>query len=223
MTAMDQRSLYQSMRTLTRRTLAVLRRRMRDLPDEVAGDAQELVDAESAILARCQPLIDERIPAARTRVHGDYHLGQVLFTGRDFAIIDFEGEPLRPIGERRLKRTPLKDVAGMLRSFDYAAHSAVWRGIERGDLPAPGEDGYEALTAWAAFWSRWVSAAFLRTYLETAQDAPFLPREGHHLRALLDASVLEKAIYEVAYELANRPGWVGIPISGIRALLAAPA
>jgi maltose alpha-D-glucosyltransferase/alpha-amylase len=222
MSAMDQRSLYQSMRTLTRRTLSLLRRRMRDLPEDLVPEAQALLDSEAEMLGRCQALLDERITAARTRVHGDYHLGQVLFTGRDFVIIDFEGEPLRPIGERRLKRTPLRDVAGMLRSFDYAAQSAVLSGIERGEYPPLGDDRCEQLRRWAGFWNAWVGAAFLRTYLQTADGAPFLPTRRRHVRTLLDASLLEKAIYEVSYELANRPGWVRIPLSGIRGLLSAP-
>jgi maltose alpha-D-glucosyltransferase / alpha-amylase len=216
--AMYQRSLYQSMRTLTRRTFTQLRRGLGGLDADVRGQAQELLASEPEIIRRYRAIIDRKIDAARIRCHGDYHLGQALFTGRDFVIIDFEGEPLRPLGERRLKRTPMRDVAGMLRSFDYAAYSALFAQIERDSYPSAAE-AMAALDPWARFWSAWVSAAFLRTYLETAQGAAFLPTDRASVRVLLDTSMLEKAVYEVAYELANRPGWLPVPMAGIRRLL----
>ena len=110
-----------------------------------------------------------------TRIHGDYHLGQVLFTGSDFVIIDFEGEPARPLEERRKKRSPLQDVAGMLRSFHYAAYApllaAKWRRVRRRNSCKPGTR--------AQYWQKWVSAAFLKTYLEVSGNANFIPqRQG---------------------------------------------
>jgi len=141
----------------------------------------------------------------------------VLYTGKDFVIIDFEGEPARPITERRLKRSPLRDVAGMVRSFDYAAHAGLAEARRRGLVPpeqlALGE-------AWARYWQRWASALFLRAYLGRAVDAPFLPVADNDRAVLLDALLLEKALYELAYELDHRPDWAGIPLRGLMALVA---
>jgi maltose alpha-D-glucosyltransferase/alpha-amylase len=182
----------------------------RSLTDEVLGRRGEL-------LARFRTLLDKRIEGERIRTHGDYHLGQVLFTGKDFVVIDFEGEPIRPLSERRLKRSPLRDVAGMLRSFDYAAAA----GLDRARAVALGAGEADALEGWARFWQRWVSVAFLRGYLEAAGDARFLPRSQAERQALLDVYVLEKAVYELGYEMANRPDWAAIPARGILALLEA--
>jgi maltose alpha-D-glucosyltransferase/alpha-amylase len=150
----------------------------------------------------------------RIRIHGDYHLGQVLYTGKDFVIIDFEGEPARSLTERRLKRSPLRDVAGMLRSFHYAAHHAIFARLSRPeDLPA--------MEQWAAFWQLWVSTGFLQSYLEVAGQGGFLPWEEEQFQVLLDAFCLEKAMYELGYELNNRPEWVKLPIQGILQLVQA--
>ena len=141
------------------------------------------------------------------RCHGDYHLGQVLFTGTDFVIIDFEGEPTRSLGERRLKRSPLRDVAGMIRSFHYAAYA------ELGENPEP------AAERRVIEWYRASSAAFLQTYLEVAGRAVFIPSDRKQTEKLLNIFLLEKAVYELGYELNNRPGWAHIPIRGIKSLL----
>ncbi len=217
-TQLYQRSLYQSMRSLTRRVLLLLRRHLPELPDEVRPEAAALAESEGELLRRCRRVLSKKIHSTRIRTHGDYHLGQVLFTGRDFVIIDFEGEPARPLGERRLKRSPMRDVAGMLRSFHYAAWSALYDQVER-DIFAEPDDAVAALEPWAQLWTAWVSAAFLRSYLETAQGASFLPQGEEELRTLLDAHLLEKAVYELGYELNNRPTWVHIPLQGIHQLL----
>ena len=149
---------------------------------------------------------------ARVRIHGDYHLGQVLYTGKDFVIVDLEGEPSRSISERRFKRSPLRDVAGMIRSFEYAAAYAVRQGPVRiEDIPA--------LLPWASLWQRWASASFLRGYFEASGDAAYLPRGADATAAMLDFYLLDKAIYELRYELNNRPDWVPIPLAGVRRLL----
>jgi maltose alpha-D-glucosyltransferase / alpha-amylase len=217
-TALYQRSLYQSMRSLAGRTFQLLAQRADTLPEADQQEAAALLGAREEIFARFQALLERKVETVRIRTHGDYHLGQVLYTGKDFVIIDFEGEPARPLSERRLKRSPLRDVAGMLRSFHYAADVAVYQEAEAGLVPAGRRP---VLEAWAEAWARWASIAFLQAYLATAADAPFLPAGRAELKLLLDAFVLEKAIYELAYELNNRPGWVGIPLHGIRRLLAA--
>ena len=153
----------------------------------------------------------------RIRIHGDYHLGQVLFTGKDFVIIDFEGEPARPISERCFKRSPLRDVAGMLRSFHYALHSAIRSETGRGvrgwrDMPE--------LEAWADFWYAWVGAAFRAgLYGAGRRGVRSSPQSRDEANLLLDIFLLEKAVYELQYELNNRPDWVSIPVAGILDLL----
>ena len=157
--------------------------------------------------------------SVRTRTHGDYHLGQVLWTGKDFVIIDFEGEPLRSVGERRLKRSPLRDVAGMLRSFDYAANVGLRQGVDLGlvaDLPS----AVKQLGGWARLWTAWVCRRFLDGYLGAAEGQPFVPTDVDDLRLLLDVFLLEKASYEVRYELDNRPDWVAIPLAALADLVA---
>ncbi len=212
-----QRSLYQSMRTLTRKTARLVQQRLTVLDGEDRDRAQEFLDEERRLLGSFERLTGGKITAQRIRTHGDYHLGQVLYTGRDFVIIDFEGEPTRSLGERRLKRSPLRDVAGMLRSFHYAAYAGMYDQIQQG-IVAP--DAEDELEAWARYWHLWVSAGYLRAYLATAQEGAFLPGDPRHLRDLIDAYLLEKAIYELAYELNNRPSWVAIPLKGIAELLA---
>src|SRR5262249_38971552 len=134
----------------------------------------------------------------------------------DFVLIDFEGEPARPLAERRHKRSPLRDVAGMVRSFDYVAHQGLAEAQRRGLVPA---EGLTAAEAWARYWQRWAAATFVRAYLGRVGDATFLPVADADRTVLLDAFLLEKALYELAYELDHRPDWAGIPLRGIVGLL----
>jgi maltose alpha-D-glucosyltransferase/alpha-amylase len=207
-----QRSLYQSMRNMTRQVFQLLRRSLKGLPDLVRLEAVQVIALESDILKCFRSILDREISALRIRCHGDYHLGQVLYTGKDFVIIDFEGEPAHPLSERRLKRLPLRDVAGMVRSFHYAAHTALM--VQKAEGPVREED-FPSLELAVRFWYLWVSVAFLKTYLDTVAQSPILPREPDELRILFDAYLLEKAIYELGYELNNRPDWVRIPLRGI--------
>ncbi len=211
-----QRSLYQSMRTLTGRTLPLLRRNLKQLPEDIQADGRDILDRNKEILDRFHALLDLKITGLRTRCHGDYHLGQVLFTGKDFVIIDFEGEPARPISERQIKRSPLRDVAGMLRSFHYAAYSALIA-LEKQGMVRP--DNRPSLESWANYWYVWVCAAFVKFYMDHVAGDGFVPATPAEQVVLLDALLLEKAVYELGYELNNRPDWVKIPIHGIRQLL----
>jgi maltose alpha-D-glucosyltransferase/alpha-amylase len=203
-----QRSLYDSMRTLAKKNLRLLRQRFKSLPEGVQAAAGRVLAAEDEIVERFRRLTSRKLTAERIRTHGDYHLGQVLYTGRDFVILDFEGEPSRSLSERRLKRSPFRDVAGMLRSFQYAAYVRLFEEAAEG-VASP--ESLPALESWALYWERWVSAAFLQAYLRRARSASFLP----------DAYLLEKAVYELGYELNNRPDWVRIPLQGILQILAA--
>ncbi|HLN14502.1 MAG TPA: maltose alpha-D-glucosyltransferase, partial [bacterium] len=223
MTPHDQRSLYQSERALVQQALLSLRKQLRTLPDDAQSPAEQVLGAEGALLARFRAVVGAKLSGMRIRVHGDYHLGQVLYTGKDFVIIDFEGEPARTLTERRLKRSALRDVAGMLRSFHYAAHAAVRDQAARGVVSAH-PDARAALEARLGIWRRWVCAAFLRGYLVETDGAAFLPQTRADMRVLLDVHLLEKAVYELRYELNNRPDWVRIPLLGILELLSrAPA
>lgn len=216
-TALYQRSIYQSMRSHSGRIFQSLRRNVGRLPERQQAEAREVLELNDRIQQRYRGLIARKIDVQRIRIHGDYHLGQVLYTGRDFVIIDFEGEPARPVSERRMKRSALRDVAGMLRSFHYASYSAFFEAQERGVVR---EEDAERLEAWARFWNLWVSVHFLGAYLQHTEGAPFIPRDQDELELLLDTFTLDKAVYEVGYELNNRPDWVSIPLRGILQLMA---
>jgi maltose alpha-D-glucosyltransferase/alpha-amylase len=206
-----QRSIYQSMRTQMVQVLQLLRRRAKGV-----ADAEALLAREQEIQLRFRRVLDGRITGLRIRTHGDFHLGQVLRTGNDFVIIDFEGEPSRPLSERRIKRSALRDVAGMLRSFHYAPYAVV-HGQSQGSVIR--SEDLAALESGARFWHRAVGTAFVRAYLAESGDAAHLPRTRDEQRVLLDAYLLEKALYEIVYELNNRPEWVGIPLRGVLDLL----
>jgi maltose alpha-D-glucosyltransferase/alpha-amylase len=210
------RALYQSIRSGVRESLGLLRSRQDLLSDPDRVTSERLLGASADIEARARRLLEQRIGGQRIRVHGDLHLGQVLDTGGDVMIIDFEGEPARPLGERRLKRPALTDMAGMIRSFHYAAH---WSRMERPAMFE--EDGAgERFGTWARFWYQWVTAACIRGYREVTDGAPFLPHDDQAWSVLLDALLLSKAAYELRYEIGSRPTWVGIPMSGLEELLA---
>jgi maltose alpha-D-glucosyltransferase/alpha-amylase len=206
-----QRSIYQSVRSLIGRTFQDLRKLLPSLPASVRPAAERIIQSEELLLTRLQRITGDKIETIRTRIHGDYHLEQVLFTGKDYMIIDFEGEPLRPISERRIKRSPLRDVAGMLRSYQYAAYAVLYTR----DGTLNNTDELERLQRWADFWSFWVCVAFLDGYLTTAAHEAFIPNDPGDLEILLETFVVEKAIYELNYEMNNRPDWLPIPINGI--------
>ena len=215
-----QRALYQSMRNGAARSVQLLRRRVGTLDEATEREARSVLAREKQIMELLRRVTTHRLNVVRIRCHGDYHLGQVLWTGRDYVIIDFEGEPARPLSERRLKRSPMADVAGMLRSYQYAAYSGVRGMIARGELSA-GSSDLPRIERWAKLWESHVSGAFLRGYLDSASDAavPFVPGDEPGVRTMLEAWLVSKAMYEVNYELNNRPDWVSIPLRGILEIL----
>jgi maltose alpha-D-glucosyltransferase/alpha-amylase len=210
--AMAQRSVFQNMRAMLRRSWELLGKKLPKLPANFREEAEEIFAAEKQILAQQQRILDRISGAAKIRIHGDYHLGQVLYTGKDFIILDFEGEPARALSERKLKRSALRDVAGMMRSYQYAAYSALWQ-------PSMRTEDIPFLERWADFWYRQMSGVFLQSYLATSAGAAFIPRDEDDLQVMLEAYLLDKAVYEVGYELNNRPDWVVIPIRGIKHIL----
>ncbi|MFP4095924.1 MAG: maltose alpha-D-glucosyltransferase [Cyclobacteriaceae bacterium] len=208
-----QRSLFSSLQSQVRGTFQVLEKTMKNLDEKIREDAEEIRDMRRDILKCMQKIYEHKIDTMKIRTHGDYHLGQVLFTGKDFVILDFEGEPARAYSERRLKRSPLRDVAGMIRSFHYAAYN----GLFRNESFSKGEAEY--LDAWAEQWYHYISGVFMKAYIERSQGGGYLPSNKEDLQILLDTFLLEKAVYELGYELNNRPGWASIPMRGIKYIM----
>jgi len=182
------------------------------LPDDTVEAAALALSRRGALLNKFRRLTQLPSAGQWTRIHGDYHLGQVLRSRGDFVILDFEGEPARPLSERRLKHSPLKDVAGMLRSFSYAAFVALTKYTSRRP------EHYAQLESWARLWETSVSAEFLRSYLEALGSSPIIPPQGEAFDTVLDIYMLDKALYELVYELNNRPTWIRIPLHGIVSL-----
>jgi len=220
-TPMYQRAVMQSIRNGLRSATGALARDAANLKGDTLAMAKAVLQGESRLAHIIAPLRQATLKGMRIRIHGDYHLGQVLHTGKDFVIIDFEGEPLRAIGERRIKRSPLRDVAGMVRSFDYAA----WASLDKYGELIPGEraGAQAALTQAARAWSQWTGQAFTTAYFErvTALQPTLLgpDQPGHEL--LLRAWLLDKICYEIVYELNSRPDWLHIPLRAAVALLGA--
>ncbi|HEX5270632.1 MAG TPA: phosphotransferase, partial [Gemmataceae bacterium] len=204
-TPSDYQALRAAVKEGGRRALDALRDHLGELPEAVASDARRLLGLGPAALDRLRA---DDPGGQKIRCHGDYHLGQVLWVDNDFVILDFEGEPTRTVEERRARQSPLKDVAGMMRSFHYAAYAGLFA-FTRGR-----PDDVGCLEPWAGLWFQWASAAFLRGYRAAAGEARFLP-PADGFAALLDAFLLDKAFYELLYELNNRPDWVRIPLRGI--------
>jgi maltose alpha-D-glucosyltransferase/alpha-amylase len=215
-TGAHQRELVKSTLDLIARTFQSLRQQTERLPQGVRDEASKVLKLEERLRQRVGLLDGFKISAMRTRIHGDYHLGQVLFTGDDFVIIDFEGEPARPLRERRSKNSPLQDVAGMLRSFHYAAYAPLLAEITGREVA---QQGLNSLDFRAQYWQTWVSATFLRAYLRTSGSLSSVPQSREELAVLLDAYVITKAVYELGYELDNRPSWLRIPLQGVSNLL----
>jgi maltose alpha-D-glucosyltransferase/alpha-amylase len=179
-----------------------------------AAAAGRVLSRRSQLLATAAAIAD--IPSAdsgmRIRIHGDYHLGQLLCTAGDYIILDFEGEPARSLAERRTKQSPLRDVAGMLRSFSYAAYAGLDAFVQLNP------SAQAALQPWAQAWTNAVSAEFLTAWRATLAASPRLSPQLPHADSLLHACLLEKALYELLYELNNRPTWLPIPLAGILSL-----
>jgi maltose alpha-D-glucosyltransferase/alpha-amylase len=204
--------LYHGLMAQMNKSLDTLRQHV----DRLAGAAQEearaVLEQQARLQERFTSLRDTRISGMRTRHHGDYHLGNVLYTGSDFIVKNFDGDYTRPMSERRIKRSPIKDVASMVRSLHYVSHAVLFNHVP-GIVTTPDVDW--RLERWAKAWYQWVSALFLRGYLETAGPANCLPHTQEEIKALLDAYTLEKGLIEIEYELEHRPDWVRIPLHGI--------
>lgn len=211
---LEQVAVAQSMTSYSNRIFQQCRNTPISIQPDVKKELDLVLSRQQDVAKRFAELKRVKLDCMRSRIHGDYHLGQVLFTGKDFVLIDFEGEPARSLTDRRLKRSPMKDVAGMVRSFHYAALSVVLKD----NNPKIKENSDLALRA-ATMWYRAVSALYLHSYLSTVAGSRILPSDKTALSVLLDAYLLEKVIYELGYELNNRPDWISIPIKGLEDLL----
>lgn len=208
-----QRSVYQSMGSQARFVFKLLKKQISKLPEAIQREAAPVLASEQEIMKRLKLILQTKYSAKKIRIHGDYHLGRVLFTGKDFVIIDFEGESAKALSERRLKRSALRDIAGMLRSFHYAVYSTLFL------HNSVREEDVALLESAADFWYSKVSKVFVKSYVNTIGKAEFLPKTTKELEMLLQIYLLDKAIYELGYELNNRPDWILIPLKGIGQVL----
>jgi maltose alpha-D-glucosyltransferase/alpha-amylase len=208
-----QRSLFSSFQSLVRVTFQNQVRNIRKLPLHLREEVKDILAMKGDILHVLKRIYNRKLGAVKIRIHGDYHLGQVLVTGKDFVILDFEGEPARSYSERRLKRSPLRDVAGMIRSFHYAAYSSLLLNdhLRKKEVAK--------LMPYAELWYHYMSGFFMKAYLETVKDTGFIPDEKEDLEVMMQTYILEKAIYELNYELNNRPDWVLIPLRSIKSIM----
>ncbi|MBW4517494.1 MAG: maltose alpha-D-glucosyltransferase [Timaviella obliquedivisa GSE-PSE-MK23-08B] len=215
-TLFHQRSVYQYMRNQAGQIFLRLKKQLKKLPIKQQASVRTLLNEQSAILDHYKRIVDQPIAVMRIRCHGNYHLEEVLYTGKDFVIIDFEGEASRPLSERRMKRSPIRDVASMVQSFYYASRIALQREVESGVIRT---ENLPLMEQWAQFVYYWTSVVFLKKYLATASGAAFLPKTQPELQVLLDAFLLEKAVYELGYEMEARPDWTDVPLQRILELL----
>jgi maltose alpha-D-glucosyltransferase / alpha-amylase len=213
LTDVDLNAQFAGIRRHSSSVLDVLKERLSHVPDEVVEVAASVLSRRRQIFDHFGSLNGDFQPTQKIRIHGDYHLGQVLRVKTDFVILDFEGEPARPLAVRRSKQCALKDVAGMLRSFGYAAYAGLM------NYTARHPEDLTRLEPWAQLWERSAGAEFLRAYRGAAQGADFLPPKDADFRKLLNVFLLDKALYEVLYELNSRPTWVRIPLVGIMSLV----
>jgi maltose alpha-D-glucosyltransferase / alpha-amylase len=213
------RAVFQSMRNLAVQNLRLLNRQSNTLAPETQSLAQRVVELEPAIIQSYRDLCDLRSSAQRLRLHGDCSLGQVLWTGKDFVFIDFEGDSSAPISERRLKHSPLRDVATMLRSFHHAASVGLDQHVARGSIPP---ENMLRFQSWLRYWNLWVSVAYLKAYFQTIGGAAILPDNEEAVRVMLRAHLLDRTMNEVGRELREGAMRLEIPFSAILFLLREP-
>ena len=213
-----QRSRYQSMRDAAVHTLRLLRRSQKNLPEPARVLAEKVAGLEPEIIKTLRVFSETRIEAMRIRCHGDYQLTQVLYTGKDFVFLNFAGDLTRSLGQRRIKRSSMYDVAAMIRSFHYATHAALVLQSEAGNLSS---ESLAQIQPWMQFWQVRIGAAFLQAYLKATSQSSLRPQSMQQLSVLLNAYLLDRAIHETAHELNQRPDWVMVPLQGILQLVEA--
>jgi len=208
-----QRSLFSSMQSLVRETFQNKKEKLQDLPEYVRKDLEEILTKKEDVLAAFKRIYAKKLDVIKIRIHGNYHLGQVLLTGKDIAITDFGGDPERSFSDRRLKRSPLRDVAAMMRSLRYVANEGFMKTsqVPKEDIPR--------LLPFADLWAYNMRGIFLRAYLETVQGSAFIPKDKQELQMMLETYMLERIIHDLKYELNHRPDWLGVPVRVLKSLI----
>jgi len=207
---------YHGMMGLITETFQALRQRISTLPQSAQEDVQKLLGMQDQVRRRFRLIPERKIAALRIRLHDDLRLEKILYTGKDFVFIGLGGRPGRPLSERRIKRSPLRDVANLLLSFEYAANSVLHDQVP-GITKRP--ESIPALEFWAAYWRDWVTGMYLKGYFETAPGSSLFPPNDADIRVLLDASFVERALEEIGRELTERPEWVQVPVRAILRIL----
>jgi maltose alpha-D-glucosyltransferase/alpha-amylase len=209
-------ALFHGLMSLTEETFLLLRQHLSALPDATQSDARKLLERREEIRTRSRLIPERRIAGLRTRLHDDLGLNRLLHTGKDFVFIGFDGRADRTLGARRIKRSPLRDVASMLLSFQYASQAVFFDQL-------PGVTRRPETTAvlefWAHYWSDWVSAAFMKAYLDALGPNPLLPSNDADIRILLDTYLLEQALEQAGAELRDRREWVQVPLGLLHRIL----
>ncbi|TBW29083.1 maltose alpha-D-glucosyltransferase [Gramella sp. KN1008] len=208
-----QRSLYSGLQTLTRTSLEKLKSVLQDLPEDVREEAREVIGLKQEILKCFRNIYHHKISVMKIRTHGDYHLKQILWTGREYIMNSFEGDPSKSFSERRIRRSAMRDLAAMIRSLHYAAYS----NILSAEYAQQRKEGN--LEEWAETWHYYISRLYIKAYLENAGNSDFVPKDPEDFKILMNTFLLEKALYELNFEIQNRPEWIIIPIRGIKAVI----
>ncbi|HEX5399676.1 MAG TPA: maltose alpha-D-glucosyltransferase [Verrucomicrobiae bacterium] len=216
MTPHYRRSVFQSMRSLAVQNLRLLRKEIKSLPPDLEPVVQQIMDWESAILELYRQLVSQWFEAGRIRIHGDCHLRQILWTGRDFVFLDFEGDATAPISERRIKRSPLRDVARMLRSFHHVAYAGFH---QQADIGGIARENLPKFEPWVRHWNRSVSLAYLQAYCERLHGSGILPAEEDKLRTMMMAYLLNQVVDELGRELRRHSDNVRAPLQAITFLM----
>jgi maltose alpha-D-glucosyltransferase/alpha-amylase len=200
-----QRSLYSSMQSLVREASQGVQRNLSQLSPAIVEAATQLLENKERLLDILKRIYSKKLDVTKIRIHGNYHLGQVLLTGKDLAIKDFGGDPYRTLSERRLKRSPLRDVVAMIASFHYTAYEGLR------DTPE--------LLPFAGFWAYHQSGFFVKAYLETVHEASFIPVNKQDLQMMLQTYLLQRALHNLADDMNSRPEWAIVPLGIIKTVL----
>ncbi|WP_300439806.1 maltose alpha-D-glucosyltransferase [Christiangramia sp.] len=208
-----QRSLFSGLQTLTRTSLEKLNKIVKDLPEETAAEAKEVLHLKKDILKCFKQIYDHKIPVMKIRTHGDYHLKEILWTGREYIMNSFEGDPSKPFSERRIRRSAMRDLAAMIRSLHYAAYS----NIISSEYDQQRKEGN--LEEWAETWHYYISRLYIQGYFDKALNKDYVPKKQEDFKILMNTFLLEKALTELNYEIENRPEWILIPLRGIKGVL----
>jgi maltose alpha-D-glucosyltransferase/alpha-amylase len=207
-----QRSLFAGWLSLVRAAYSNQSKILKTMPDDVRPALEEIYARKDEVLHRMKKIYSKKFDVTRMRIHGHYYLEQVLFTGKDVSILHFGGDPSRSFSERRIKRSPLRDVGGIIRSFHYAAHENLLSNrVRPGDI--------DKLKPFAPLWTHYMASFFMHAYLERVKGASFIPKDENDLNTLLEVYLLERAVASLYYEVNNRPEWVMVPVRVIKSII----